>query len=153
MWSSLDFDKNSLLTGGDKFPRYAHARIRLVKADTVIEIFTWIFCIHLDIFAIFKKIIITEITKNAKIHTRTRSWMAGYGDRGGVACCHTGSMDPIGCHIVIEIDFGPILALIWPLKKIKVKYPLADIGKSRSGCYREISRKNFWGSYDAQFVF
>ena len=43
-----------------------HARIRLVKADTVIEIFTWIFCIHLDIFAIFKKIIITEITKMQK---------------------------------------------------------------------------------------
>ena len=43
-----------------------HARIRLVKADTVIEIFTWIFCIHLDIFAIFYKKINTEIIKIPK---------------------------------------------------------------------------------------
>ena len=57
---------SSLLTGGDKFPQYVHARIRLVEADTVVEIFTWIFCIHLDIFVIFYKKIITEITKIPK---------------------------------------------------------------------------------------
>ena len=43
-----------------------HARIRLVDVDTVIEIFTWIFCIHLDIFVIFYEKIITEITKIPK---------------------------------------------------------------------------------------
>ena len=59
----------SLLTGDichPNFAPYAHARIRLVEADTVVEIFTWIFCIHLDIFVIFYKKLITEITKIPK---------------------------------------------------------------------------------------
>ena len=37
-----------------------------MEADTVVEIFTWIFCIHLDIFGIFDKHLITEITKFPK---------------------------------------------------------------------------------------